>query len=448
MPFSSLRSRRWLPFCRRESSGHRASELDADEATGNHGSERDGPFSARRLVRAAVSGVQKMGRLLRNPISCCFESSVEENGSLSEESSPGVLDVLRGAGQDVEQPHRGASVHHVSNIAAYQRLMAVPLFQERGSAVAMENVHRNGVREFEEATEGDGKDDAWMPSDFELVSMLGYGASGAVFRARLKSGVFYVVDGRQMEVAVKWVKPWYVQGGFIDDEIYALHLLKGHPNVIELLHTFQAGGHGYIVTEVSNGPALDDLLLEKENISERDALHIVSDVFNVLTFMHGRGCAHLDIKSSNLLLRDWPSGDANDVPNSIVIDFGLVHFATDDDSVYDRVPGAGCGTAGYRAPEVVDGDYSAGYADVWSTAVVLFELLTGVLPFPENSHEETCIEVGRGWDALMQGDSINSVSPRCQQLLRRCLEVDPSRRPTAHEALLEVSAIRKMHGWV
>jgi len=201
---------------------------------------------------------------------------------------------------------------------------------------------------------------------FRLFEKLGQGNMGAVFRAH------DTAMGR--DVAVKLLQPELAaESGFQERfrrEAYAAGRLAS-PNIIPIYETGEVDGRLYLVMPIVDGVDLKEMLRRDGPMSPQKAVRVVEQVAAALEAAHKSGLVHRDVKPSNLLM----------VGEDFVylIDFGLVHEASAPRMTLTNVAP---GSPSYMAPERFDAANTAdARADVYSLAVVLFECLTGRLPF-------------------------------------------------------------------
>jgi serine/threonine-protein kinase len=199
---------------------------------------------------------------------------------------------------------------------------------------------------------------------FEVVGLLGQGAMGAVYRARER--------GADREVALKVVLDADPEGRRLErfrreGQITAS---LSHPGIVKIHSAGDAGGYPYLAYElVEGGRTLADVLLTLE---PRRRVTLVRDAARALGHAHRAGVVHRDVKPENLLV------DADG--NVRVADFGLAAAQG-----LDRMTrtGAMLGTPAYMSPEQLSGkrDEVGPQTDVWSLGVILYQALTGALPF-------------------------------------------------------------------
>jgi serine/threonine-protein kinase len=147
-----------------------------------------------------------------------------------------------------------------------------------------------------------------------------------------------------------------------------------HPNVVSIFDTISADGVEAIVMELVDGTTLRRHLDRHQRLSPDDALHIGTSVCDALAAAHASGLVHRDIKPANILLcRDG---------RVKIADFGIAKATVGDGLTRE---GTLVGTAAYLAPEQVEGAEVDGRADLYALGLVLFEALTGALPFTGDS---------------------------------------------------------------
>jgi eukaryotic-like serine/threonine-protein kinase len=202
---------------------------------------------------------------------------------------------------------------------------------------------------------------------YQILSRIAAGGMGEVYRAR--DSVL------EREVALKILHPSLAaDAGFIDRfrrEARSAAML-GHPNIVAVHDWGETGGTYFMVMEFIRGPNLRTLLLRDGAIQPAQAAEIVTGVLAALDHAHRQGIVHRDIKPENIMLTA-----AEGVPK--VADFGLARaFA---DSRVSQAPGTVTGTVQYLAPEQVEGDQADPRTDLYATGIVLYELLSGEVPF-------------------------------------------------------------------
>jgi eukaryotic-like serine/threonine-protein kinase len=201
---------------------------------------------------------------------------------------------------------------------------------------------------------------------YRLVSALGTGASAHVFLAEDVS--------LQRHVAVKVLQP-----GLATDDSFLKRFRAearsvaslNHPHVLRVFDWGEDTDGPYLVLEYLGGGSLRDLLDRGVRLSHSQAASIGTEVAQGLAYAHARGLVHRDIKPANLLFDE--EGRVR------VADFGVARALAE--AAWTEPAGAMVGTARYMSPEAAEGHPVDGRADVYSLAIVLYEAVTGTVPF-------------------------------------------------------------------
>ena len=201
----------------------------------------------------------------------------------------------------------------------------------------------------------------------------------------------------------------------VKQEINILKTVK-HKHIVQLYEVLQTPRHIFIIMEYCEGKDLLDYILTKNKLSEEESLKFFQQLINALFYLHSQNIAHRDIKIDNMLL------DRN--RNLKLVDFGL-STKYPDDNLLDQP----CGTVVYAAPEVLQGkEYHGMLADVWSSGIVLYGMLSGYLPFGEANDEINKQNIIRGKIKFP-----SYFSDKAKDLLMHMLDLDPMTRYTLQE---------------
>ena len=205
--------------------------------------------------------------------------------------------------------------------------------------------------------------------DLELLSLIGQGGMGAVYRVRQRS------LGREAALKVlsldTEVDPAF--GERFEREARLLASIE-HPNIVSVYGAGKAGPHWYLLMELVDGVSLRQVIAARET-DPRAALAIVGQVCDALQAAHDRGVVHRDIKPENVIVTR--KGQAK------ILDFGLAKLMHREPRTANTLTETGqvMGTVRYMAPEQWERPLSVDHrADIYSLGVVLYELLTGELP--------------------------------------------------------------------
>jgi serine/threonine-protein kinase len=213
-----------------------------------------------------------------------------------------------------------------------------------------------------------------------------------------------------------------------------LSAMLSHRSIVKVYDLIEeADGTLVLVMELLRGESLRRYLKKRGPLETKEAVAIISPVLSALGHAHERGIVHRDINPSNILLAVDPDGHVT--PK--LLDFGIAKLEKGEAPVQTE-DGRVLGTPRYLAPERIrDASKVDGRADVFSTAVVLYETLTGVSPFSGKSPSEELVAV-----IEREIEPHERIDTRVWPEIRRALSKEPKERhPTAHElaAALRVS---------
>src|SRR5918911_1468043 len=248
---------------------------------------------------------------------------------------------------------------------------------------------------------------------YELEELVGTGGMSSVFKAR---------DALlERHVALKILHPH-----FTEDEQYVERFRRearavaslSHPNIVTILDRGEDEGRQFIVFELVEGRTLKEVLDEEGRLPVARALEIAIEVARGLGFAHEHGLVHRDVKPQNVIL----NGDGR----AKVTDFGIAR-SLEVQGVGVTQSGAVLGTSNYIAPEQASGRPVDRTTDVYSLGVVLFELLTGEVPFPGESFVAVAMQhVSEPPPSVLEARP--DVPVRVARAVDRALEKDPTER--------------------
>eukprot|EP01132_Coremiostelium_polycephalum_P005918 gene5918-7367_t len=214
------------------------------------------------------------------------------------------------------------------------------------------------------------------------------------------------------------------------DEVNILMGLN-HPNIIHIQEIFDTTKTLYLVLElVECGELLNDIL-SNAFYPEAKAKAFFKQIVNGVLYLHNQGIAHRDLKPENILLKNKKP----DAPDSIKLsDFGLSRTIGEGSFMKTM-----CGTPQYLAPEILTNgaNGASGYGkevDCWSLGAILYVMLCGYPPFDE-SKDISIFEQIRGGIYEFSEDDWSGVSEEAKDLIKRLLNVNPSKRYTCQQIL-------------
>lgn len=256
---------------------------------------------------------------------------------------------------------------------------------------------------------------------YELYEQIGGGGMAVVYRA------VDTVLGRP--VAVKMLRPQYVG----DEELVrrfrqeAQSVAKlAHPNIVNIYDVGVADGEDYIVMEFVDGPTLKDIIRERGPLSANESVQISRQICQALEHAHMNHIIHRDVKPHNILLTR--SGQVK------VTDFGIARAITGDTVTYHNEKSV-LGSVHYFSPEQARGGSADMKSDIYSLGVVMYEMLTGKLPFSGDSAVSVALKHLR--DEFVDPRAINPTIPQSlENIILKCLVKSPDERYPDMRAVL------------
>jgi serine/threonine protein kinase len=245
-------------------------------------------------------------------------------------------------------------------------------------------------------------------NQYEITSHLGTGGMGEVYLA---------VDSKlDREVALKFLPKEMAANGDVKarflQEARAASALN-HPNICTIHDIQDHDGQMFIVMEHIDGQTLRE---KKENLSLNQILEIGAQVADGLGAAHAKGIIHRDIKTENIMLRK--DGIVQ------IMDFGLAKLRGVSRLTKE---GSTLGTVGYMSPEQAQGQDVDHRSDIFSLGVVLFELLTGELPF-RGAHEAAIMYEIVNVDSPPPSALKPDIDPELDRIVLECLQKEPDER--------------------
>jgi len=204
-----------------------------------------------------------------------------------------------------------------------------------------------------------------------------------------------------------------------------------HACIVPVLSAGASGGLPYYTMPFVEGTSLREKLATTQQLPVSEAIHILRDVLEALSYAHEHGLVHRDIKPGNVLLTRH---------HALVVDFGIAKALTASTKADATLttPGVALGTPAYMAPEQATGDPTADHrADLYSLGALAYEMLAGRALFSVRSAHATIaahiVEKPVPVDQLRPG-----IPAGLATLIMRSLEKEPSDRPQSAEEMLEI----------
>ena len=214
-----------------------------------------------------------------------------------------------------------------------------------------------------------------LDSRYEILERIGTGGMAVVYKTR---------DHRLNRlVAVKILKPELAQDEDFrrrfNAESQAVAQLS-HPNIVSVYDVSRGGDTEYIVMELIDGITLKQYMEKRGQLNWRESLHFITQIMRGLSHAHSRGIVHRDIKPQNVMvLRD---GSVK------VADFGIACLENSAQTLTQEA----LGSVHYISPEQARGERTDARSDIYSSGVVMYEMLTGRLPFEGDSAVSVAIQ--------------------------------------------------------
>ena len=256
---------------------------------------------------------------------------------------------------------------------------------------------------------------------YEIVSPLGAGGMGEVYRAR---------DSRlKREVAIKVLPQAFSLDADrlrrFEQEALATAALN-HPNILAVFDIGTHEGSPYVVSELLEGETLRDRL-RGGSIAVRKTLDYALQIAHGLAAAHEKGIVHRDLKPENLFLTK--DGRVK------ILDFGLAKLTQPNPGDHTSLPtmthateaGVVLGTAGYMSPEQVRGVAVDARSDIFSFGAILYEMVSGKRAFHGDTAADTMSAILKE-DPPDLSETNRNVSPALERIVQHCLEKNPEQR--------------------
>jgi serine/threonine protein kinase len=252
---------------------------------------------------------------------------------------------------------------------------------------------------------------------YTLICKLGEGGFGEVWLAENRN------HSPSEKVAIKLPRNDQIDLQAVKDEIFNWTLSGKHKNILPIIECETFGNQIAIISEFAPDGSLQDLLKRHGSYSVADAVEITIGILEGLSHLHKRKIIHRDLKPDNVLFQ-------GEIPR--LTDFGISR-ALPEGSQSEKI----AGTINYMALECFDGKRTR-QTDIWAVGAILYQLLTGELPFPQKTLEERIFAMIMKEPAPLP----DSIPSGLQQILMKLLAKDAAERyQTANEAVSDMQSL-------
>ncbi len=262
---------------------------------------------------------------------------------------------------------------------------------------------------------------------YEIQEVIGVGGMAIVYRA------YDNIDDRV--VAVKILKDEFLANEEFrrrfKNESKAIAVLS-HPNIVKVYDVSYGDRLQYIVMEYVEGITLKEYIEQQGKINWREAVHFMMQILRALQHAHDKGIVHRDVKPQNIMLLQ--NG------NIKVTDFGIARFSRSDTRT---MTDSAIGSVHYISPEQARGDLTDDKADIYSVGVVLYEMLTGQVPFQSNNTVSVAIMQLQS-DPVMPRQINANIPAGLEQITMHAMQKNAKDRfQSAAEMLLDLEEVKR-----
>lgn len=279
-------------------------------------------------------------------------------------------------------------------------------------------------------------DESLIFKSYEMGKILGHGASGKVYYCtHRQTGVAYAC-----KVIIKDTKMNDAQS--MSTEIEIMKRLR-HRHVVAMYELFESPTTLWLILELVDGGDLRSFLnANRKTYTEEQAARHLKQILSGVHYLHSKGVVHRDLKLENILLKR--TEDSYEVK---IADFGLSALVRIGEDGYHTAKSSRrklytglhepWGTAEYEAPELLNGAYGP-QADIWAVGCMLYEMLSGSKAFARREDEKNFDKL---YSRIRKGEidfrrsGWWSVTANAKDLITSLIQVDPSKRLTATEAM-------------
>ena len=262
---------------------------------------------------------------------------------------------------------------------------------------------------------------------YEIREIIGVGGMAVVYKA------YDNIDDRI--VAIKILKEEFLANEEFrrrfKNESKAIAVLS-HPNIVKVYDVSFGDRLQYIVMEYIEGITLKEYIEQQKVINWKEAVHFTTQILRALQHAHDKGIVHRDVKPQNILLLQ--NG------NIKVTDFGIARFSRGETRTMTE---SAIGSVHYISPEQARGEITDDKADIYSVGVVLYEMITGRLPFESDSAVSVAIMQLQN-EAVHPRDINPEIPIGLEQITLRAMQKNTKDRyQSAAEMLLDIDEFRR-----
>ena len=256
---------------------------------------------------------------------------------------------------------------------------------------------------------------------YELFERIGEGGMSVVYKAKDKL--------LNRFVAIKILKPQFINDHkFIDSfrrESQAAASMS-HPNIVNIYDVGREGNIHYIVMELIEGRTLSDYIKAQGAMSYPKVIALSKQIAAALAFAHKNHIIHRDVKPHNVMIT--PNGTAK------ITDFGIAK-AVNAATIVDNTDGI-IGSVHYFSPEQARGGYVDEKSDIYSLGIVMYEMLTGRVPFDGDNPVNIALMHING-EMIPPSKLVEGVPPALEHIILKCTDKYPVNRYASAEELIE-----------
>lgn len=293
-----------------------------------------------------------------------------------------------------------------------------------------------------------------LKEQYEMKEFMGEGSFGTVHKVRSRirnRGRRGLFSPKQNLYACKTIPKFKVEDiRMLKEECSNLEDARGHPHLLNFEQTFEDDKEVNIISELLEGGDLYDAIInlskQRAYFSEEDSAWMVRNILDGLSYLHGViGIVHRDLKASNFMFKQKleKSGKGkrikeNERNSQILRDIKIIDFGLSTKINPETGKVTGClGTPYYVAPEVLIEEPYDSKCDVWSIGVIAYLILSRRLPYQGKDEEETLQFLADAENHQPKYDSNRwtLLDPKAVDFCKKLLQVDPSKRPSAREAM-------------